>query len=179
MRSTMLYGRFQDRPSPIEAMMVPVKNAESSASIPLGSPVCLVLNGTNDGLAVVLPSTGGAIKAHSLFYGIASEVITAGAYGETVISGFNNYVRILRQTRAASTDAWASVAAIAVGECLNVDTVNNVMVRSASIAASAFLPICIAAETIASATTLASTSFTTGDTRTAITSAMKAFLRAM
>ena len=179
MRSPELYGRYQPRPSPLQNTVVEVRNAETSATIPRGTPICLVFNGTQDGLAVVLPSTGLAIKATALFYGTPVEDLAAGEYGDTIVSGYNQYTRILRQTRAASTDAWASVAAIAIGEIFSIDTVNNVFARSGSQAASGFLPAVVACETIASATTLASTSFTTGDTRTAITTNMKAFIRSM
>ena len=35
-----------------DAISVVIKNAESSAAIPIGTPVVLAINGTDDGLAV-------------------------------------------------------------------------------------------------------------------------------
>lgn len=179
-RSPELWGRTTGgRPNPFENTKITIKNDESSATITAGQPVCFVYDGTDNGLAVVLPSSGAAIKAHTLFAGIAIDTIAAGQYGESILSGHCRAIRVLRQTRAASTDAWASTPAFAVGDYLAVDTVNNAMNRIGSLAVSAFIPIAVVGETLASATTLASTSFTTGDTRTAITAEIQGLVRAM
>ena len=176
MQNPTLYG-LSDRP--LENRTIRVQNAEASASITRGTPVCFVFNGTNDGVGVVLPNTGAAIKATALFAGVASQTIAAGKQGIITISGYSVFVKVLRQTRAASTDVWATTPAYAVGEVLTIDTVNNVMNRSASIAASAFLPLMVVAQTLASAATLASTNFTTGYSRTAFTTSIRALIRSM
>ena len=54
------------------------RNDEASASISKGDVVCFVVDGTRDGKDVVLPSTGGITKAHSLIAGIALETAAAG-----------------------------------------------------------------------------------------------------
>src|SRR4051812_24381 len=91
-----------------DIVAIVVKNAEASATIPVGSPLCFVMNGTDDGLGVVLPGTGGAVKATSLMAGVALTSMLAGGYGESQVFGFCQNVVLRRQTRAASTDAFSS-----------------------------------------------------------------------
>lgn len=156
-----------------------VKNAESSSQIPAGSPVALVINGTDDGLAVVLPATAAAAKAHSLAYGIAHQAISAGAFGEVQVFGFCTKVKYSRaRTRAASTDGYGSVAAVSIGNKLLIDTVNNAVYDGGAQAASAYLPAIAAAEDLASISSQASTTSMT-HTESYVTGYMKAFLRMM
>lgn len=165
--------------SPAETLAIRVRNAESSATIPAGSPVCFVFNGTNDGVDVVLPATGGAARATSLFAGVTPLAVAAGALADTIVYGFVNNLRLVRATRAASTDAWASTPAIGVGDLLIPNTANNAFTFSATAAASAFLAGVIAGQTLASGTTLVSSSGGIGDTRLADVVALRAFVRAM
>lgn len=167
-----------------------IKNAESSSTISVGQPVVLVANGTDDGLAVVLPSTANsAQKSKGLLFGVALSNIAAGYPGEALVFGFHQSLRILRQTRAASTDVWASEAARSVGEFLSVDTVNNVFVTASSaigaltvstgaatVAVGVTNPQAVLMQTLAS---YASSASSTADTRTAITASVKAFVRMM
>lgn len=154
-----------------------VRNAEASASIPAGTPVCFVMNGTNDGLDVVLPGTGAGVKATSFAAGIALTAMIAGAYGESQVYGFCQNVVLRRQTRAASTDAFSSNSdGFATGLLLQVDTVNNAVSTAASVGASGYQPAAILAESVAS---WASSASATSDTRTAITVATKAMIRMM
>jgi len=157
---------------------VRIKNAEASATINAGQPVCLVMNGTDDGLAVVLPGTGGATKAHSLFFGVATENIATGNFGNSMVYGFHPAAVFYRgQTRAASTDSWASAASVAQGALLAIDTAFNAMVsNAASVGATAYLPFALLGESIASA---ASSASATSDTRLSISTAQKVILRAM
>ena len=169
--------RFQkltkDKP---ERVILQVKNAESSSAIPLGTPVVLNLNGTNDGLEVVLPASAAA-QVNSAVFGVSTEEIAAGKYGEVQCFGFCRQVVMRRLTRAASTDSWASTASQAVGVLFDVDTVNNaVSVGAASVGATDFLPWGILAESLPA---IASSASATSDTRTAITTYVKAFLRMM
>lgn len=156
---------------------VMVKNNEASASIPVGSPVMLNMNATDDGIGVVLPS-GSAAKAHSYFYGVVTRTIAAGERCESIVYGFCQNIVLLRQTRAASTDAFSSNSdGFLTGTLLNVDTVNNAFSTSGGTQAkSAFLPFAVLAASVAS---WASSASATSDTRTAITVTSKAFLRAM
>lgn len=166
---------------------VGVRNAEASAVIPAGSPVVLVMNGTNDGCDVVLPSTSSLAKLIGFGYGVASRAMNAGDAGEAVVYGFVNSVILSRQTRAASTDVWASEPARSVGEFLTINTTINFLQTAVSTIAvvtnattdtrALRAPFdAMLAQTLASYVSSASS---TADTRTAITAGVKAFVRLM
>lgn len=159
-----------------QRVRVPVKNAEASATIPRGTPVCLVMNGTDDGFAVVLPATGGAAKANLFNYGVMLDDMLASTYNESVIYGLVPYALVTRATRAASSDSWTSSASVAVGVMLAVDTINNAFLLGASAGSSNFLPQGGLAASIAS---MAASATATSDTRTAITTGVRVFVRQM
>lgn len=162
-----------------ETMYATVYNQESSNAIGAGEPCCFNYNGTYDGAGVVTPNTGTGAKATSLFAGIASRAISAGSQGIVQRLGLCRYTKVLRMTRAATTDAWASYPALAIGDVLVVDTVNNAVSRNAAGASSAYLGFCMAAETAASATTQASSAVSTASAATAIFTYMKTHLRTL
>lgn len=181
-------GLNADKP---EQVFLTAKNAESSSSIAAGNNVALVMNATDDGLAIVLPATAAAAKTPALFYGVATGAIAAGATGKVQVFGFCRNAVVLRATRAASTDVWASTAAGAVGDPLIVNTANNCLARQAipssyvtgtaasdtlALNLAMFAPFAVLAETLVSATTVASTS---SNANTASTSSAKVFLRAL
>jgi hypothetical protein len=151
----------------------PVKNAESSSTISKGRPCVLAINGTDDGLAVVLPATAGAAKSNSLLYGIALDDILAGKIGEVVVFGISRYTIITRMTRAASSDSWTSSASVNTGVLLGADTINNALTLGASLASN-FNAMAVLAETLASS---AASATATSDTRTAITNAVRVFVK--
>lgn len=157
-----------------DILAVVIRNAEASAIIPLGTPVVLSANGTNDGLDVVLPSTAGASKMHSLAYGVTIGPVLSGGYGEALIYGFHNAVVLTRQTRPTSTDTWNSNASLASYILLNIESVGNGLQTGATLASTNFLPFAVLGQSLAS---YASSVSSTADTRTAITAAVKAFLR--
>ncbi len=170
--------RFKTVGNKADSVAVVIRNADTVV-LPPGVPVCLNMNGTNDGLDVVLPNTGGATKAHAFAYGVVlsptSTGIAVNAVGESQIFGLNNSIVLLRGTRAASTDSWTSTASIASYVLLTIDTVNNAFQSSGGTqAATAYLPFAVLAQSVASVVASASA---TSDTRTAITSSVKAFLR--
>lgn len=155
--------------------VVVIRNAESTSTIPRGTPVVLVLNGTNDGLDVVLPATAGNALSGVARYGVATDSILASQYGESIVSGYVAYALITRMTRAATTDSWTSSASVASGIGLGIDTLNNAFVLGASQAATvASLPIAFLVDTLASSAASASA---TSDARTAITNAVRAFVK--
>lgn len=169
--------RFKQVGNKRDIVDIVVHNAEASASIPSGTPVAFVMNATNDGLDVVLPSTAGAAKATSFAAGIALKTMAAGDYGEAQVFGFCQNVVLKRQTRSDSTGDWSSNASgFATGLVLLIDTVYNAMSTAASTGASIYAPIAVLAESVAS---WASTASNTADTRTVITVATKAFIRMM
>jgi hypothetical protein len=159
-----------------ESNLLVVTNGES-AEIAIGTPVCYAMDGTDNGSKVVLPSTGGVAKAHSLVAGIVVEKnlpIKLPKSGVVQVAGYCPYAKIVRQTRAATTDSWASNTAVAIGDLLVVDTLVNALNRTAAGAASAFYAGFMAAETLAS---VASSASSTSETRTAVTSSIKTFIR--
>lgn len=153
-----------------------VRNDESSASISQGQPCIYNLDDTREGLDAVLPSSSTAAKATNFFAGVALEDIPAGQTGKARIFGVVEVCRIVRQTRAASTNTLQTQAALAIGDQLIVNTVANAMSRSGAGAASAAPAMVCALETLAS---VASSATTTSFTDTAVTANIKAFVRAM
>ncbi len=159
-----------------ETRAIVVTNGES-AEITIGTPVCFAMDGTDNGSKVVLPSTGAAAKAHTLVAGIISEKnlpTKLPKSGLVQTYGYCPTTKLVRQTRAATTDSWASAVAVAIGDALVVDTVANALARTAAGAASAYLAAFVAAESLASA---ASSASSTSETRTAVTTSIKTFLR--
>lgn len=151
----------------------------AGATMQPGTPICLELSGSKDGIDAVLPSSGAA-KAHALSYGVILNAVADQQNGEAQVFGFNQNIVLLRQTRATSTDNWSSNAAgFPLGCILNVDTVNNAFSTSGGTqAVSAFLPFAVLAASVATWASTASSN-ATSDTRTALTVSAKAFLRMM
>jgi hypothetical protein len=161
-----------------DIMAVVIRNAAGS-TIPTGTPIALNMNGTNDGLDVILPSSSAA-KADAFMYGVTLGPILDQQYGEAQVFGFCNNIVLLRQTRSASTADWSSNSdGFGTGVLLNIDTVGDRFSTSGgTLAKSAFAPFAVLAEAVASwASTV--TSNATADTRLSITVASKAFLRMM
>lgn len=153
----------------------PVHSAEATNTIPKGTPLILQMNGTEDGLAVVLPATQVAAQANSFIYGVAVNAIAPLQYGESIVHGIVPYALVTRMTRAASTDSWTSSASLAPGVLLAVDTINNAfLVASASLGSNNFLPFALLGASIA---TNAASASATSDTRTAIIVGVRIFVR--
>lgn len=155
-----------------------IKNGEASAALTQGMPVVMKFNGTDDGLAVEKPSTTSDGQALGCLAGIMAETsLAAGKIGLAQVYGFCQKVNVGRMTRSATDAAWASIPAIALGDVYKVDTVNDVLTRVGSNAASAFLPWCAAGTTIASTTTASTASTIYGVSGTISTVQIQAFLR--
>lgn len=166
--------RFKQVGNKADIGAVVIKNAEASATIPLGAPVCLVLNGTNDGLGVVLPGTGASLATGGL-YGVSLGSYAAGSYGEAQVFGFCNNIQLLVATRSDNSASFSTNSG-ALGLILCVDTVNNVFSTTGGTQAkSGFLPFAI----LAASFTAAGSASASTDTRTAATILAKAFLRMM
>jgi hypothetical protein len=161
--------RFKQNGNKRDLMAVVIYNDEATATIPVGAPVVLSLSGTQDGLAVVLPSTAGNAKQSTFGYGVSLNSIPPKGFGEAQVFGLCNNVAIMR-TRATSTDPYVTLAS---GVLLLAESVSNTFVTAASNGASAFVPVAAIASTIAS---IASTA---ASTATAFTSQCVAFLRMM
>lgn len=171
-----------------------VRNAEASATIKAGTPVVLNLStaaqpttyqnglpaGFEDGLQVVLPSTGGAVAAQCFYYGVACADILAGQLGEVTVFGVVASAIITRATRAgtSTSNSWSSSDSIAGSVALAIDTANNAFKTGASATGVGFSPgnLAILLDSVSSITASATA---TSDTRTAITTSARVFVRMM
>jgi hypothetical protein len=172
-----------------QTVIAQVKNADTVV-IPNGTPVCFVFNGTDDGLAVVLPNTGGAAKATTLFAGVveftgtsAGTGLPVGSIGDAFLWGMVTNARLLLVTRSATSAVWPSYAAVNIGDALEIDTVNNVFTDQGAGAQSAYQPLAALGFSLASATTQASTtssgSLSAFNAATALTVSGKVLVRGM
>lgn len=117
------------------------------------------------------------VAEEGLFLGLATREIPVGEEGEVVAYGMFQEARIIKMTRAATTDVFASYSAGALGDIMDFLTVTGVQAMTRSGAGSAtqggdFVRLM---ETFASSTTQASginTLLTFGDT-------LKVFVRAI
>lgn len=145
--------------------------------MPIGTPAIFKMDGTNDGLRVVMPSTAGAAKSATLLAGVINGMQPDGAIGigqETQIAGICNYT-LVAFTRAASTNTWPAQT-YAIGDGLSVDTVNNAFAwASAGTSHGTPLP----AVGVAQASTLASQASNYGGTATVTLFSLKTMLRVM
>ena len=164
----------KDRPYQVRISAV---NGESSTAIAVGHPVALSGSDLAAGdLKVVLPATAGATGSSPLFAGIAASAANAAQPVEIVCGGYVNTAKFIIRTRAASTDSWSTVAAVAANVLCSIDTVNNGIASSAAGAASLAAPAIVLLESRASAAGVASS---TSDSATVSTTTVKAFVRAL
>jgi len=93
-----------------------------------------------------------------LFCGLATKEIAAGGRGQAMAYGFFQEARIIKMTRAATTDIFASYSAGAIGDVLDFLTVTGVqaLTRSGAGAATNGGYFALLMETFVSSTTQAS-----------------------
>ena len=176
--------RFRQVGNKYDLACIVIKN-NGTAAIPTAAPVFLSINGTDDGIAV-LNATDAAAAKQNLFAGVivsgssgpGSSLAANGGFGEAQVFGFCQSARLVRMTRAASSDSYASATAIAVGDILQVNTISGVdaFSRNGAGATNTAFPVAVAAQTLASYAGAATTS---SDTSLAVTTTIKVFLRAM
>jgi len=133
-----------------------VKNGDTVV-IKAGMTVVYAMNGTDDGLSVILPQNSTAAKVNAFTAGIAVHDIQVGQLENIQVYGFNRKTLVVRGTRAASTDAWPTMASIGVAEALTLNSLVNAMQPGGTIAAGNIQPFAVAAEQIAAGPTLAAT----------------------
>ena len=174
-----------------------VQSGEATASIPAGTPVLLIMNGTGDGFNVKLPSSGSALLVSAFQNGVVDRTMAPNDYGIAQVYGWCNRSIVVQQSRASSTNNYATAAALSIGQPLSIDTVNNAfaifvqatggatVVTATSAASSDTISfnfgngvpaMAFLAQTLASAASSASTS---SDSSVAKTYALKCFLRMM
>jgi hypothetical protein len=154
-------------------------SAKNEDTVPIvkGTPVVLVLNGTDDGFAVVLPSTAGAIKTGSFSFGISVTQLQGGTpvgvQDDFLAYGYCPFALLQNGTRSATTASWNSQASNAAGAALTIDTVNNCFAVYSASGAPGSVYDGYLVDTIAS---YASSASATSDTRTAITAGYRVFV---
>jgi hypothetical protein len=171
-----------------DRMAVKIHNADT-VTIPAGAPVVLNMNGTNNGMDVVLPSTSGSLELiQALSYGVNTGPLAVGSYGEAIVFGMCQNLLLELNTRANSSASWSTYAALSIGQYLSIDTVNNMWVPalsgypvvSASTAAAAQTipraPLAILGTSFAS---YAGSASSTNNSSTAQTAAVNAIIRMM
>jgi hypothetical protein len=163
--------RFKQVGNKEDLGFVVIRNSDT-VKISKGDPVILNLNGTNDGLDIIRANSSAA-KTHALLFGVATKDVEINEYGEAQVFGFCRSLTLVRATRAASTDSWASQASIGAYNWLTLETVYGGFSSLASSAAT-YSPFAVLGESLAS---YASSASVTSDTRTAITTSVKGFLR--
>ena len=182
-----------ESPIPFKGIM-PVKNADTNTNaltIPVGTPLVLNLSnaktpaayangraaGSEDGFQVVLPSTGGAVAANHLQWGVALQNILYNQVGETMVTGVCNAVVVLA-TRAGTSGA-SSWPATTIGSgstaALTIDTVNNAFGTFTSNVTGAGTPFALLLDSLS----MAASATSTADSRTVITTLARVFLRMM
>lgn len=176
--------RFKTVGNKYDSAFIVVRNS-SAADIPVGAPVFFTMNGTNDGIDVIGANAAAGAK-QVFFAGIVAapsgpnlNVLAASGYGEAQVFGLCQQTRVVTITRAASTDSYNSVTAIVVGDIMQINTLTSAdaISRSAAGSASALVWNIQAAQAYTSTASQSSSFDTTS--RTAITTALKTFIRAM
>lgn len=197
--------KLSESPRP-EIMVGTGRNAESTATIPRGTPVILNLSSTpqpttdsdgfvkgyEDGLQVVLPGTAGANPCAMYPFGIALQDTLSQQLGEFGMYGVFSYVLVQRATRANSGASWSSSASSssAGGFLLSIDTLaqafvtytpSSISLANASSAVSTgginIQNQQINAVMLDSFSSLPSSASATSDTRTTINIGYRCFIR--
>ena len=170
-------------------------------SIPQGTPVIQALGanlnpstyqnglpaGFEDGLDVVLPVSaannanyglGTVLQVEAFHYGVAVGNILYGQLGEVMVHGVYPFALFVRATRAATNSSWTSSASLAGGQFLSIDTLNNAYttVGSANMSNGLSIAPVLLLDSIAS---LSASATNTSDTRTAIITHQRVFIREM
>jgi hypothetical protein len=113
-----------------------------------------------------------------MHYGVAISSIAYGQLGEVMVHGVFPYALFVRATRSASSASWSSSASLAAGQLLTVDSINNAYTVLATANAThqlSMLPVFLL-DSIAS---MAASATATSDTRTAIITQQRVFVREM
>lgn len=158
---------------------ITVANKETSATLALGAPAIFQLSATaddpGDAMDVVNPSTAAA-ALYQLCAGVLTSAIPVNQFGEAIVFGYAPSTLVKLNTRATSTDTWASVQSVASALLLVPDFTNNVWQTLANVAAQSS-PQVILLDTIASIASASSIGGGTGDTRVVSTGLKRAFVR--
>jgi hypothetical protein len=168
-----------------------VGNRET-VSIPVGTPIVFVMDGTKDGFDTQLPSSSSANKVQSFPAGIMlAQANPSQQSNNVIVYGVANKALVSATvTRSASSAVWASAIGIAVGDVLSLNTLANVFEFLSAGSAIKQQNNFVAVQTIASVSTATSGSGGTypavnslggasTDTIAYVTSLAKVFVRCM
>lgn len=158
-----------------DEVLMTVVGADTNGTIPVGCPAILQYNGTDDGLAVILPSTAGQTQSDLCFYGVNLQQLPQYTQGVVMATGYTRSGLLVVQTRAASTAVWAATTIAQFGP-LGIDTVNNAFKTIATTNGQPWGARVIALD---SSLSMASSASSTADTRTVITSLARVQVRNM
>jgi hypothetical protein len=166
-----------------------VGNRET-VTLPQGLPAVFVMDGTNDGFDVQLPSSSTANKAASFPAGIILQNEPASKVGcNVLVYGICNKVLVSATlTRSATNAVWASQLGFGLGDVLTINTGANCLEFLSAGSAVKQQNNFVCAQTIVSVTTQASTltfpqinslGGASTDTIAYVTSLAKVFVRCM
>lgn len=170
-------------------------------SIAQGTPVILALGanlnpstyqnglpaGFEDGLDVVLPvsaannvnyGSGSALQVEAFHYGVAVSNILYNQIGEAMVHGVYPFALYVRATRSAASASWTSSASQAGFQFLSIDTLNNAYttVGSGNMSNGLSVAPILLLDSIAS---FAASASNASDTRTAMITQQRVFIREM
>jgi len=129
---------------------------EDAYAIQPGTPVYLASNGTDDGIAVYNPVTAPTTGTDSACIGIMAQPLAVNASGKAVVLGMVTNALVVLATRSATSAVVPSFSAVAIFDFLNVATAVNALSRSGAGSVLGYSPMFVAMQSLASATTQAS-----------------------
>lgn len=196
--------RFKQVGNKRDILAMVIHNAEATASLQNGQPCCLLLSGGaggTDGLDVILPSSAHTITAGLEFSTLYGVVLTSlaggippGGYGEAQVSGFCADLAFTAETRTSKSASWSATASVACWLPLIPETVGNgwttyaqdswvTSVSSNALASAAFpmFQALLAPYSVSTGSTgmysFAASASNVSDTRTALLTLVKGYLR--
>jgi hypothetical protein len=177
--------RFKNAGNKADIIAVVVKNNDPNSTVILaGAPVFFNGTGTAQQRGLEVAASDGLANAlHAFFAGfnLMGKSLNLGDFGEVLAYGYFDYARVLLSTRATSTDVWASYAAIALGDIMSFVTTSGVQAvqRSGAGSATNMQWWLQAAQTLASATTQASSVGNVNGNSTAMVTQLRLQVRAI
>lgn len=169
-----------------DKIAIVIKNNDPNSTVLLAGSPCFfnvpASTTQNNGLEIACPDAlASAQQGHFAGFNLGKSM-NIGDFGEAIAYGYFDYCRVLLSTRATTTDVWASYAAITIGDIMSFVTTSGVQAvqRSGAGSATNLGWWVMAAQTLASATTQASSFATAGvGNSTAIVTQLRCQVRAI
>lgn len=109
----VMTGQIGDKPARVR---ITVKNPSTTVTIPVGSPVFFIMNGTDDGLAVQNAELAGADADQQFFAGILCTALPPGALGESIVYGVATARVLTTATAIVKGDSFTVVVTAAANQ---------------------------------------------------------------